>query len=136
MPKCRSISRKTPQAGDDSLSSMLKALRTIFRQVGFVGIFMLTLAMAMPAAEAQACAPGDGLSGLSALIEPDDCGSEVCQDCGVVCSQGCCHGPHVAVPAVVWPPLSANLFRVPRSYREVHGARSSAPDGPERPPRT
>jgi hypothetical protein len=75
---------------------MLKTMRDMIRRLGFVGGLLLTLAFAVPAFEAHACA--DELSPLAAeavMDAPAD-PDQPCPDCGPGCANGCCHAPHSA----------------------------------------
>lgn len=115
---------------------MIGLARNILRRFGFVGILLLTLAAAVPAA-AQACEPSDqtNISTLSVANTPpadsDDCG-----DCALVCFHGCCHGTHAAMPAFDAAPLALDRFQPVKSWMHTVGDLPAAPAGLERPPRT
>lgn len=129
--------RETSEAGGDSLGSMLKTARDIFRRFGFVGMLVLTLAMALPVSETQACAPAPGTPpATSASAQADECGSRTCEDCGLGCSHGCCHAPHVGMAGVVPMPMTVLLVRARHACGDTDGLPAGPPDGPERPPRT
>lgn len=97
---------------------------------------LMTLAMIMPTAEAQACAPADNEPAAAvAVLDADGCDVGECDDCGAACTHGCCHAPHVAVPAV--PVTALARERVGTPHRIDAGAFVVArmSDGPDRPPR-
>lgn len=115
---------------------MLALSRNILRRFGFIGILLLTLAGAVPTT-AQACEPLDQSAIASASVvntapaDSDDCG-----DCALVCSHGCCHGAHAAIPALDTVPLALLGFEPVKAWAHAAGDLPAAPSGLERPPRT
>lgn len=96
----------------------------------------MTLAMVMPSSEAQACAPGmDDAAAASALLDADGCDVNECGDCGAACTHGCCHAPHVAVPAAPVVALARDRVATPHLIADSAFVVAGTPDGPERPPR-
>lgn len=116
---------------------MLKAARDMLRRFGFIGVLLMTLASVVPAA-AEGCAPGAAQTPAvaSASIQTSDsCTADGCQDCGIACSHGCCHAPHVGVMADTGVAPVAVVFQSPAAWADILGAPLRAPSGPERPPR-
>lgn len=97
---------------------------------------LMTLAMVMPSSEAQACAPSAGeLVAASVVLDADGCDVSECGDCGAACTHGCCHAPHVAVPAATVVALARDPVGTPHLIADSAFVVARMPDGPERPPR-
>ena len=118
---------------------MLKAARNLLRRFGFISALLLLLASVVPAAAAEGCALGAAemaaVSTVASVQTSDACVADGCQDCGLACTHGCCHAPHVGVMAAAEVAPVAASFKSPAAWADILGAPLRAPSGPERPPR-
>lgn len=116
--------------------TMIRAARHLLRRLGLVSVLLMTLAVVLPSAEAQACAPSpDQIVAAVVVIDVDGCDAGLCGDCGAACTHGCCHAPHVAVPAASAPTPRQDRIAIPHDVGEAPLLVARTPDGPHRPPR-
>jgi len=115
---------------------MIRAARHLLRRLGFISVMLMAMAMVMPSSEAQACAPSAGEpAAVSIVLDADGCDISECGDCGAACTHGCCHAPHVAVPAAAVLALTRDRAGTPHLVGDSAFVVARTPDGPERPPR-
>ncbi|MGQ2990844.1 MAG: hypothetical protein ACT6RD_03670 [Brevundimonas sp.] len=115
--------------------TMIKATRHWLRRLGLVSVLLMMLAVVLPSAEAQACAPSPDLTAAAVVVDADGCDAGLCGDCGAACTHGCCHAPHVAVPAASAPTPRQDRIAIPRGVGQAAHLVARTPDGPDRPPR-
>ena len=116
--------------------TMIRAARHLLRRLGLVSVLLMTLAVVLPSAEAQACAPSpDQAVAAVVVLDADGCDAGLCGDCGAACTHGCCHAPHVAVPAAPVVALARDRVATPHLIADSAFVVAGTPDGPERPPR-
>ena len=116
--------------------TMIRAARHLLRRLGLFSVLLMTLAVVLPSAEAQACAPSpDQIVAAVVVVDADGCDAGLCGDCGAACTHGCCHAPHVAVPAASAPTPRQDRIAIPHDVGEAPLLVARTPDGPDRPPR-
>lgn len=116
--------------------AMIKATRHWLRRLGLVSVLLMMLAVVLPSAEAQACAPAPDQAAVAVVVvDADGCDAGLCGDCGAACTHGCCHAPHVAVPAASAPTPRQDRIAIPHGVGQAAHLVARTPDGPDRPPR-
>lgn len=115
---------------------MSQVVRNTLRRLGFVSMLLLALVLAMPGAQAQACAPDRDAASVATLVNASDaCPIDGCQDCGIACADGCCHAPAVGVMGGATAVMTPPCFGSPVAWTDVLGAPLGERSGLKRPPR-
>jgi len=115
---------------------MFGLARHMIRRIGFVCLMLLTIAMTVPTAEAQVCAPAEATPAAGSVamdIAPAD--SDGCGDCALSCAHGCCHASHVAIVGGDAVSLPKARPGTPAQWRHMSDQPPAMVGGPERPPR-
>lgn len=108
----------------------------LIRRLGFICLMLLTIAVTLPASEAQACGPTTVMdAAASTTLQNAPATDDGCGDCGLSCTHGCCHAAHVGILGGASSPLSVAHTPTPMAWAHVAGQLPAVVGGPERPPR-
>ena len=115
---------------------MFGASSLLIRRLGLVCLMLLTIAVGLPTAEAQACGSASTPeAAASAALQTAPAPDDGCGDCALACTHGCCHASHVGIVGSDPVSLLTVRTRAPASWTHVAGEPPAVIGGPERPPR-